>query len=47
MARDNLNFLEFRQTFRRVEYVRQAKFREIAYRVAEATGLPVFQGRES
>lgn len=31
--------------WRRVEYVRQAKFREIAYRVAEHTGLPVFQGR--
>ena len=31
--------------WRRVEYVRQAKFREIAYRVAEATGLPVFHGR--
>ncbi|MGY6704914.1 DUF2303 family protein [Roseinatronobacter sp.] len=31
--------------WRRVEYVRQAKFREMAFRVAEATGLPVFQGR--
>ena len=32
--------------WRRVEYVRQAKFREIAFRVAEETGLPVFQGRD-
>lgn len=31
--------------WRRVEYVRQAKFREIAHRVAENTGLPVFHGR--
>jgi len=31
--------------WRRVEYVRQAKFREIAFRVSENTGLPVFQGR--
>lgn len=31
--------------WRRVEYVRQAKFREIAWRVSEATGLPVFHGR--
>lgn len=33
--------------WRRVEYVRQAKFREIAHRVSEATGLPVFHGRAS
>lgn len=32
--------------WRRVEYVRQAKFREIAHRVAEATGLCVFHGRQ-
>lgn len=31
--------------WRRVEFVRQAKFREIAHRVAEATGLPVYHGR--
>ena len=31
--------------WRRVEYVRQAKFREIAFRISEHTGLPVFQGR--
>lgn len=31
--------------WRRVEYVRQAKFREIAHRVSENTGLPVFHGR--
>lgn len=31
--------------WRRVEYVRQAQFRQIAYRVAEATGRPVVQGR--
>ena len=45
--RPNPDGLKLGFVWRRVEYVRQAKFREIAYRVAEATGLPVFQGRES
>lgn len=31
--------------WRRVEYRRQAEFRQIAHRVAEATGLPVMFGR--
>lgn len=32
--------------WRRVEYRRQAEFRAIAFRVSEATGLPVMFGRE-
>lgn len=33
--------------WRRVEYVRQAEFSAIAYRIAEATGRPVIQGRRA
>lgn len=43
--RPNPDGLKLGFVWRRVEYVRQAKFREIAFRVSEATGLPVFQGR--
>ncbi len=43
--RPNPDGLKLGFVWRRVEYVRQAKFREIAFRMAEATGLPVVQGR--
>lgn len=43
--RPNPDGLKLGFVWRRVEHVRQAKFREIAFRVAEETGLPVFQGR--
>ena len=43
--RPNPDGLKLGYVWRRVEHVRQAKFQEIAFRVAEATGLPVFQGR--
>jgi uncharacterized protein YfdQ (DUF2303 family) len=45
--RPNPDGLKLGFVWRRVEFVRQAKFREIAHRVAEMTGLPVFHGRAS
>lgn len=43
--RPNPDGLKLGFVWRRVEYVRQAQFRAIAFRVAEATGRPVIQGR--
>lgn len=43
--RPNPDGLKLGFVWRRVDFVRQAQFRQIAYRVAEETGLPVFQGR--
>ena len=43
--RPNPDGLKLGFVWRRVEHVRQAQFREIAFRVAEATGRPVYQGR--
>lgn len=45
--RPNPDGLKLGFVWRRVEYVRQAQFRAIAFRVSEATGLPVIQGRVS
>ena len=45
--RPNPDGLKLGFVWRRVDYVRQAKFREIAFRISDNTGLPVFQGRAS
>lgn len=45
--RPNPDGLKLGFVWRRVEHVRQAQFREIAFRVAEATGRPVYFGRAS
>lgn len=43
--RPNADGLKLGFVWRRVEYVRQAQFRQIAFRVAELTGHPVYFGR--
>ncbi|QDC11253.1 DUF2303 family protein [Oceanicola sp. D3] len=45
--RPNPDGLKLGFVWRRVECVRQAKFRDIAFRVSEHTGLPVVQGRRA